>query len=157
MPGFGTMNTRSIIKTWIAPFNLSRCLWALESTSLTSDSTRRLSIQHGLTMAPRETPDIAAHRGMLIPAIQRLLLGARRLLLSIRTPMRFASAHCITSGSMPTKGLILRMQQSASSKPGRQSVLPFRPREASQHQHRHLHLQLHLQLLLALHPRQQRL
>ena len=77
---------------------------------LTSDFMRRLSIPAGQMMARWRARDIAARRGML-PRTQALSPGARKLLRRIRTPTRFASAHCITSGSMPISRPILRTRQ----------------------------------------------
>src|SRR5438067_2135447 len=61
---------------------------------------------------------IVAHRGML-PRTQPLSRGARKRSRPIRTPTRFASARCITSGSMLINRPLRPMRQSVSSRQGR--------------------------------------
>ena len=92
---------------------------------VTSGFTRRSNNPVGHMMAPREMPDIAAHRGML-PRTQALSPGARKLLRRIRTPTRFALAHCITSGLTQTNLRKVPMRRSASSRQGHLPLLRSR-------------------------------
>lgn len=110
LPASGTMNTRSTTRTSIGLSNRLACLWDLGLTSATSTFTRHRRNLAGQTTARKTTRDIAARHGMLLRT-RALLHGARKLLRLIRTLMRSAGGHCITSGLMPTNHRILRMPQ----------------------------------------------
>ena len=98
--------------------NLSVCLWALEPTSVTSDFMRHLKNPAGQTTARLTTRVTAANRGLsLRPAI--LSLGTAKPLRRIRTPTRFAGAHCIISGSTPINRRRLPMRQLATLRQAR--------------------------------------
>ena len=106
----GTMSTRCITRTSIGRFNLSLCLSDLESTSVTLNFTRRLSILVSPTMGLWVTPGTAAHHGMLSKT-RPLSHGTRKRLRLIKTRTRFATARFTISVSTPIKGQMIRMQR----------------------------------------------
>src|SRR5206468_8040145 len=67
-------------------------------------------------MAPRETLDTAVTPGSSL-RVSPLPLGTARPLRKTRTPMRFASAHCTTSGLIPPRHRLKPLQTSDSLKP----------------------------------------
>ena len=98
------MNTLSITRIWIARFNPFSLPLGYPPDHMSNIGFHAPPQHPGFAqMAPRETPAIAAPHGMLIQRLQPLLPGARKLLRKTRTPMRFASALCTTSGSTLTQ------------------------------------------------------
>ena len=118
VPASTTTSMRCITRTSIGRSNPSVCLWALAPTSVTPDFMRHRKNPAGQTTARLTTRVTAANSGVsLRPAI--LSLGTAKPLRRIRTPTRFAGAHCIISGSTPINRRRLPMRQSATSRQDR--------------------------------------
>ena len=139
----GTMNTRFITKTWIAPFNPSVCRWARQ-TSVTSVSMRRLRNRGGQTTGLSTTRGIVARPGQSIRVAVRLP-GALKPLPQTRMPMPSALAHCIIFGSMRTNRHRQPTVQSVTLRLARRCPLKSRPqaRAAAAHLHQRRRLLLH--------------
>jgi len=87
-------------------------------------------------MVPREMLDIAARRGVL-PRTQALLPGARKRLLKIKMPTRFAGVHFIISGLTPISRHNRQMRWLPTSRRDRQRQSRSRHLLGAAHQLRH--------------------